>query len=121
MDVQRILVVEDEDLVRDLVVETLTDAGFEVDEARDSDEAVRLLDADGYKLLLTDVHMPGPLDGIELAERAHAKEEGLPVIFVTGRPDVMGRLRGSGLTGAVLSKPFALAEVVSAVRRLLAG
>ena len=55
----RILVVEDESLVRELLVEVLTDAGFQVDEADNADEADRLLDRDGYKLLLTDIHMPG--------------------------------------------------------------
>ena len=74
----RILVVEDESLVRELLVEALTDAGFQVDEADNADDADRLLDIDGYKLLLTDIHMPGKLDGVELAQRSLERKPGLP-------------------------------------------
>jgi two-component system OmpR family response regulator len=115
----RVLVVEDEGMIRTLMVEVLQDAGFTVDHAADSDEAVKMLDADGYQLLVTDIHMPGRLDGIELGERAHGREPGLPIVFVTARPDVLARIKDAGIPGASLTKPFTLEKLVSVVRGLL--
>jgi DNA-binding response OmpR family regulator len=112
-------VVEDESLIRALMVEVLVDAGYSVDQADSSDEAVRLLDADGYQLLVTDIHMPGRLDGIELGQRTHAREPALPILFVTGRPDVLARIRDAGIPGASLPKPFRMERLVSVVRGLL--
>jgi DNA-binding response OmpR family regulator len=79
-----------------------------------------LLDADGYTLLVTDVHMPGQLDGIALAERAQQHRPALPVVFISGRPDVFARLRSTGIKGMALPKPFPLSKLVAAVT-LLAG
>jgi DNA-binding response OmpR family regulator len=118
-DHPRVLVVEDESLIRTLMVEVLQDAGFTVDHAADSDEAVKLLDADGYQLLVTDIHMPGRLDGIELGERTHGREPGLPIVFVTARPDVLARIKDKGIPGASLPKPFTMDTLVSVVRGLL--
>ena len=115
----RILVVEDESLVRELLVEVLTDAGFQVDEADNADEADRLLDRDGYKLLLTDIHMPGKLDGVELAQRSLKREPGLPILVVTARPDVLDRLVKPTSIVSNIAKPFNLAGVVATVRRLI--
>ena len=116
---QRVLVVEDEPTIRSLMAEVLTDAGYEVDEASTSDEAVLLLDADGYKLLVTDMHMPGQLDGKGVADHAHELKPQLPVIFVTGRPDFLSRLTGGGIKGLVLPKPFQLNKLVGAVQNLI--
>ena len=61
-----VLVVEDEFLIRMDVVDNLTDAGFEVLDAKNADEAIRLLESrNDIELVFTDVHMPGSIDGIE--------------------------------------------------------
>lgn len=114
----RVLVAEDEDPIRELMVEMLTDAGFTVDEATNADDVVKLLDVNGYGLLVTNVHMPGNHDGIELAEHAQEHGSALPVVFVSGRPDVYSRLQATGIKGVALAKPFALEELVAAVRLL---
>ena len=115
----RVLIVEDERLNRANMAEALADAGFAVDEADSADEAVAMLDNDGYKLLVTDIHMPGQLDGIGLAQHAHGQNPSLPIVFVTGRPDVLSRLRDAGIPGTSLAKPFALDELVRVVRLLI--
>jgi DNA-binding response OmpR family regulator len=115
----RILVVEDESLVRELMVEVLTEAGFEVDDADSADEADKLLDIDGYKLLVTDIHMPGKLDGMELAQRSLKRKPGLPILFITARPDVLERLRTPTSIVSNIAKPFDLARMVAAVRQLI--
>ena len=115
----RVLVVEDEAIIRSVMVEVLIDAGFQVDEADNSDDALKLLDEDGYRLLVTDVHMPGDLDGIDLAGHAQNHKPPLPVVFVSGRPDVYARLRETGLKGLALAKPFPLEKLVAAVTMLV--
>ena len=115
----RVLIVEDEMLNREIMAEALIEAGFAVDEAGSADEAVRMLDADGYRLLVTDIHMPGSLDGIDLAQRAHDQNPRMPIVFVTGRPDVLARLRDAGIPGTSLAKPFALEELVRVVSQLI--
>jgi DNA-binding response OmpR family regulator len=115
----RVLVVEDEALIRMMMVDLLIEAGFEVDEADNSEEAERLLDADGYKLLVTDIHMPGSLDGVQLAERLHRVEPGIPILFVTARPDVLGRIRAAGIAATTLVKPYDPERLVPIVRSIL--
>ena len=115
----RVLVVEDDAVIRTLMIEVLSDAGYAVDEAGDSEAAVRLIDGDGYKLMVTDMNMPGDLNGLQLAQRANHDDPNLPVVFVTGRHEILNRLRRAGIPGAVLPKPFALEELVDLVRRLI--
>jgi DNA-binding NtrC family response regulator len=115
----RILIVEDEHTIREMMSEVLTDAGYEVVGAHNSDEALRQLDIDGFKMLVTDIHMPGKLDGIEIAERAQAHKPQLPVVFVSGRPDVFRRLRDTGIRCVALAKPFLMGRLVEEVDRLL--
>jgi DNA-binding LytR/AlgR family response regulator len=63
--------------------------------------------------------MPGRLNGFEVAAYAQQHEPELPVVFVTGRPDILARLLKVGLPGAVLPKPFALAKLVETVSGLV--
>jgi len=79
-----VLVVEDDDQVRELTVEMLLDLGYGVIEARDGADALRTLDLHPeVRLLFTDVVMPG-MDGRQLAEEASRKRPGLKVLFTTG-------------------------------------
>jgi DNA-binding response OmpR family regulator len=114
-----VLVVEDETLIRDGMVEILAEAGFEVVQAETGDQAARLIDADGFSLVLTDVNMPGRLTGIELAAHARARNPQIPIVFVTGRPDNMAKLARSGAHTVVIPKPYSPADVVRAVRELI--
>ena len=84
----RVLVVEDDSIIRSCMVEALSDAGYEVDEAETGDLATKLLDEDGYRLVVTDLNMPGRFNGVDVAAYAHQHEPDLPFVFVTGRPDI---------------------------------
>ncbi len=106
-------------LNREIMAEALMEAGFTVDEAESADEAIRLLDVDGYELVVTDIHMPGRMDGIGLARHALNQHPSMPIVFVTGRPDVLARLRDAGVRGTFLAKPFELDELVRVVSRLI--
>ena len=84
----KILLVEDEMLVRELAFEDLVDAGHDVTVAGSGDEALGILRRDqGFEVLFTDIRMPGELDGWQLAERARDLIPGLKIIFATGLND----------------------------------
>ena len=117
----RILIVEDEFLVRLTLVEALADEGYQVVEAASGDEALALLQADpAISMLMTDVQLPGSLDGPGLVRAAREHRSDLPAVFMTGRPDA---LAGS-LTperDALLAKPYLPSEATRIVRRLISG
>src|SRR5437879_3722737 len=114
----RVLLVEDDVLIRTLVVEALEDAGYQVIEAASGDEASKKLnEANGFHLLLTDLQMPGSLDGIAVARRARELHADIPVIYMTGRPDMLRRLGPLDSRQTVLLKPCALSQILGAITR----
>jgi CheY-like chemotaxis protein len=80
-----VLVVEDEELVRLFAAETLREAGFEVLEAASADEALRVLEQrSDLKVMVTDVRMPGPVNGYFLAKRVRERWPYVEIILVSG-------------------------------------
>lgn len=121
MPKMRVLVVEDDHFVREVVAELLADQGFQIDEAETADEAAKLIDADGYALILTDINLPGNGDGIEVAAHARRKRPGIPIVFVSGRPDSLQRARSTGAVTTILRKPYSPELLVRAVQNLLSA
>src|SRR5262249_33651659 len=107
---ETILVVEDDESVRKTSVEALRDIGYEVLEAGDAMEGVRLIvDRGGIDLLFTDVGLPGGVNGRALADAARNAQPGLRVLFTTGYTrDAM--MRDGVLERGVhfIAKPFNL-------------
>ncbi len=117
---KRVLVVEDEAIIRLILSETLADEGFQVIEAGTGDEAAELIDGpDGFDLLVTDIQMPGTLDGIAVGEHARRRHADIPVVYMTGRPDSMTRLMALGPRDAVLLKPYGPRDVMAVIDRLM--
>lgn len=117
----RILLVEDEGLIRLITSEALCDEGFEVVEAWNGDEAAKLLDGpDRFDVLFTDVQMPGTLDGIDVAVHARRRDPAVPVLVVSGYAgQLTSRLDVLAPPPAVfISKPYSLEEIVTALKRL---
>jgi two-component system, NtrC family, sensor kinase len=115
----RILLAEDDSLVRVSMLHALTEAGYRVDEARNGAEALDVLRRDPIDLLVTDYAMPG-MNGVELAHLARALLPGLPVVLVTGyaQPTLNAR-QPDHQVEAVLHKPFDPAELVARIDALL--
>ena len=113
-----VLVVEDQFLVRLMLVEALTDAGLHVTEARDGDTALDLLgERDGFDLVLTDIQMPGKADGNAVGAYAKLRHPGLPVIYASGREDALKNALSQ--EDAFLPKPFGTHQIVTLVTELL--
>lgn len=119
MTVSRILLVEDEPEIREVMADTLCDAGFDVTATCTGDEAVILIaDQDRFDLLLTDIAMPGGIDGIGLAEHAREVHPGLPVVFVSGG-DKEGRAGRLGPPMRFVPKPYDERTLLGAIRSLV--
>ncbi len=117
-DRRRVLLAEDEAMIRMLIVDSLEEAGFEVMEASDGDEAVRLLgEPDSVSLVVTDIQMPGGRDGNAVAEAARARHPDIPVVYMTGNPSSLRVQLGN--RDVLVRKPFAPSEVLAAVKSLL--
>ena len=111
----KVLIVEDEFLIRLTLAEALADEGFEVLEAEDADAALALLHNDpAVGLLLTDMQLPGRMNGRALAAAARETRPDLPVIYTSGRPDMDPR----GPRDMFLAKPYRPADIIAAVRRM---
>jgi two-component system cell cycle sensor histidine kinase/response regulator CckA len=118
---ETVLLVEDQDGIRDLVGEFLRRNGYTVLHAVDGDEALRL--ADEYKdvidLLLTDLLMPN-IGGRELAQRLSRLRPRMSVLFMSGYPEHPSlEDEGSGRHAAVLQKPFSMDNLARKIRNLL--
>ena len=120
----KILCIEDEALIRQLVVEELNDEGYETIEAANGYEGLRAILQQDPDLVLCDVSMPG-MDGFEMLEmlRAHYPDcAGLPVIFMTGMIDGASKSEGSRLgVDSYLAKPIDYGALHAALARLLGG
>ena len=117
----RVLLVEDEVLIRMMMGEILRDEGFEVIEAWSGDEAVKLLASCGpLEALFTDVRMPGDVDGIDLAHHVRLSHPGLPVLVVSGYAvNLTERLGGLKPPVKFLDKPYDFAMVVVALNGMI--
>jgi CheY-like chemotaxis protein len=109
----RIIVAEDDELLRTVVVEILTDDGFEVFEAAHAEEALQILcrNSKGVEALFTDINMPGPMNGLELASRARQRWPWLRVMIGSAaRPDAFPT------GGRFLLKPYRLSDLCERMR-----
>ena len=117
-----LLLVEDEADIRSVLVEVLVDAGHEVVEAETGDSAALLLDKSAsFDMLVTDINMPGFLDGIGLAKRFRSCHATRPILFVTGRPDALRQVPLRLNRDAALIKPYGLLSLVFTVQTMLAA
>jgi PAS domain S-box-containing protein len=118
---ETVLVVEDEDVVRALAVRALRSFGYTCREARDANEALRLLDEEGahVALVITDVVMPG-MSGRDLGERLALLRPGVPVVYMSGFADEDVIRRGLLKEGRpFLQKPFTPHDLARVVREAL--
>jgi len=118
---EMVLVIEDEPTIRMLVLETLKDAGYNPLGAQDGTEGLHIFKSvAGIQLLVTDVGLPGGMNGRQVADMARTTRPDLPILFITGYADKAAV--GNGLLPqgmAVITKPFELETLVGKVRQML--
>jgi two-component system OmpR family response regulator len=115
----KVLVVDDEEYIRDLVSSALRIAGFQSMTAVDGARALAAVSADNPDLVILDVGLPG-IDGFEVCRRLRADGDETPVIFLTARDTAEDRVSGFTKGGDdYLTKPFSLEELVARVRAVL--
>jgi DNA-binding NtrC family response regulator len=115
------LIVDDDQLIRDVLQEALEDAGFAVRAAGGGEEALTMLDADGanFRALVTDVNLGSDeLTGWDVAKHAREINDQIPVVYITGASAHDWGSKGVP-NSVLLIKPFANAQVVTAVSQLL--
>lgn len=114
---QHVLVVDDEPLLRMVLADLLEDAGFSVREAADAAEALDILKADSsFRIVVTDIQMPGSMDGLRLAQYIHDAYPPIALIICSGAvsPDRMALPRDA----VFMPKPVDQALLLSTVRSM---
>lgn len=111
----RILVVDDEPMVRSVAAQLLRLRGFVIDEASTAQEALRMSSTQTFDLILTDLGMP-EMSGSELARQVKKKNPSLPIILVTGHTDAEDQ---SEHVDAVVRKPFKVDQLVESIQKVI--
>ena len=115
----RILVVEDEKKVASFIKKGLEEEYYAVDCAYDGEEALFMVEANDYDLVILDIMLP-KIDGLEVLEGVRGKGLTLPVLLLTAKDSVEDVVRGLDAGGDdYLTKPFAFAELLARARALL--
>ncbi len=114
-----ILLADDDQATRDLVARALAADGHNVAVTQDGLEALERLSRGGVEVLVSDVHMPG-LDGLSLAAMATKANPKLRVLLMSGFPEELAKANAISANIAVLAKPFALEQLRSKLKALLA-
>ena len=115
----RVLVVDDEETIRELLLKTLALADYEVDVAPDGRTAVDRMRIIQYDLLITDLRMPG-VDGLNVIREARRLKADIPVIIVTGYSTEASAIEAINLgVQGYLTKPFRVPRVLAAAAKAL--
>ena len=116
---QRVLVVDDEASIRDLLSKTLALAEYDVDTAPDGTTALDRMRAFSYDLLIADLKMPG-MDGLTLIRQAKRIKADLPIIIITGFSTESSAIEAVNLgVAGYLTKPFRVPQVLAAASKAL--
>jgi PAS domain S-box-containing protein len=120
---ETVLIVDDEPTIRMLVTDILEDLGYAAIEAGDSATGLKVLQSDvRIDLLVTDVGLPGGLNGRQMADAARAHRPGLKVLFITGYAENAFLGNESLPPGmALLAKPFAMDHMAARIRSMIEG
>ena len=115
----RVLVVDDEASIRELLSKTLALAEYDVDTASDATSALDRMRSAGYDLLIADLKMPG-MDGLTLIRQAKRIKSDLPVIIITGFSTESSAIEAVNLgVAGYLTKPFRVPQVLAAAAKAL--
>ena len=120
-DGETVLVIEDEPTIRMLIVEVLEDAGYKALQAWDGPAGMKILQSSAQiDLLITDVGLPGGMNGRQIADAARVVRRGLKVLFITGYAENAAIGNGILDTGMhIVTKPFAIDDLSRKIREII--
>jgi len=115
----KILVVEDDEMLRSAIISVLTEEGYSVEDTGHGDEGLFLAEQAIYDLLILDIMLPG-MSGLEIVKQLRLKTIHVPVLLLTAKDSIEDRVTGLNI-GAddYLVKPFAVAELLARIKALL--
>ena len=115
----KILIIEDQNELRELVKNFLEDYGYVVDEAEDGEEGCSKINMNSYDCLILDLNLP-KLDGMEIAKKVRKEGKNVPIIMLTARSEVYDKIEGFD-NGAddYITKPFDMKELLARVEAVL--
>lgn len=116
-----VLLVEDEMLIGAIMAESLIEAGYEVMHAATAEAALELVEnpVKPFTVLVTDVHLAGEVNGLEVASAIRARWPKLPVIVATARPDMLDWEERQASGYVLLRKPYSPSDLVKTIARSL--
>lgn len=117
---RRVLIVDDERAIREMIVLALEMAGYETVEAADGLQALRLIQSQPFDLVLMDWMMPGA-SGLETARRIRKDEQNksLPIVMLTAKEDEDAKISGLSVVDDFITKPFSPRELVARLKAIL--
>jgi len=113
----RVLLIEDDEIVRTTLADTLGDEGIEVDGLANAEDALVLLGAGQVPdVLVTDIDLGPGLDGVDLADMARTRHPDVEIVFISGQPfNQEGRPLGQH--ESFIRKPFTASQLATAIRK----
>jgi CheY-like chemotaxis protein len=115
--VNKILVVDDTEIMRDLLAEVLHNDGYQVDKAHDGVQAVEMVTKNHYDLVITDMHMPRQ-NGLITSRKIRHLSPQMMIVMTDSYPDKLGDAASREGVVAVICKPFDLTELRNLLRRI---
>lgn len=115
--VRSVLVVDDTEIIRDLLVDVLRNDGYTVDKAANGIEAVEMVQKQHFDLVFTDMHMPRQ-DGLVTARKVHEIDPATLVIVTDSYPDKLSHATLNAAVVGTICKPFDLAELRAVLQRV---
>jgi two-component system, response regulator PdtaR len=112
-----VLIVDDEPLVRMMVRDALEGAGYSTDEAGNAHQAMEMLEADGYKAVLTDIRMPGDLNGLDLAWAVEVRWPEIGIVVTSG--ETLPPAKDLPPEARFVAKPFEAEVLLQAVEEVV--
>ncbi len=120
-DKEKILIVDDEEIMRNFLLDVFVDEGYDLDLAADGEEALDKISRSRYQLIITDVRMP-KVDGTEVLRKAKQLDPQVNVIVITGYASPQARQECQELGSAYyIAKPFQINQIRGLVNKLLRG
>ena len=113
----KILIVDDEEKIRELIKLNLEVAGYECDEADNGEDALKLVKENSYNLVLLDIMLPN-IDGYEVAE--NLVRDNIPVIFLSAKDGTLDKVKGLKIgVEDYITKPFETIELLARVENVI--